>query len=109
MQFLRAVPINISYFHFRSKIPKSSLPLLWIIFSQILWRLNCHDKSLTERSDGMIESPEVTLLYADILGTKRAFEKRVPECISSLSGLIKSSRTFLERSKGKTRTKGMIL
>jgi hypothetical protein len=34
---------------------------------------------LLEISEGTTEVPEVTLLYVEILGTKMAFEKKVPE------------------------------
>ena len=64
------------YKHSESQI---KVPIPWTILSQSLCRPNCHDKSLLEISEGMTEVPEVTLLYVEILGTKMAFEKRVPD------------------------------
>jgi hypothetical protein len=64
------------YKHSESQI---KVPIPWTILSQSLCRLNCHDKSLLEISERMTEVPEVTLLYVEILGTKMAFEKKVPD------------------------------
>lgn len=66
---------------FQLKI-NGTLPFPWIIFSQVLWRVDCQDKSF-EVSDTIVDVAESTLWYVDKLGTKRAFEKLTPDQVNT--------------------------
>jgi len=51
--------------------------LLWGRLSHTLWSDNCHDKSISSRSEGG-DAREPSLLYCDWFGTNKACSKWIP-------------------------------